>query len=203
MLKRIPIVPTLLVLLAVGVMVRLGFWQLDRLHQKEALLARYSVAAQDTAVLSSDDPHPWFRNADDYFYRRAEFSCRSVVGWEAVAGKNARGETGYVHIAHCTAKNIFALDNASDRLGDIVLGWSNRPENPIWTGGSVIGIVAHGGKLGFRLVADSPQAGLEVSARPDPKDLPNNHLSYAVQWFLFALTALAIYALALRKRLQE
>ncbi|NBO00626.1 MAG: hypothetical protein EBV21_04095 [Betaproteobacteria bacterium] len=32
-------------------------------------------------------------------------------------------------------------------------------------------------------------------------DLPNNHLSYAVQWFLFAFVALVIYALAVRKRL--
>ena len=32
--------------------------------------------------------------------------------------------------------------------------------------------------------------------------MPNNHLAYAVQWFLFALTALVIYAIALRKRLK-
>ena len=30
--------------------------------------------------------------------------------------------------------------------------------------------------------------------------IPNNHLSYAVQWFLFALTALVIYVLAVRKK---
>ena len=33
-----------LVLAAVAVMVRLGFWQLDRLAQKEAMIARYSSA---------------------------------------------------------------------------------------------------------------------------------------------------------------
>jgi cytochrome oxidase assembly protein ShyY1 len=54
---------------------------------------------------------------------------------------------------------------------------------------------------GPRLVADPPLAGLEANARPDPSDLPNNHLSYAVQWFLFAFVALVIYALAVRKRL--
>ena len=37
-------------------------------------------------------------------------------------------------------------------------------------------------------------------APPDPGDLPNNHLMYAGQWFFFALTALVIYLLALRKR---
>jgi len=32
---------------------------------------------------------------------------------------------------------------------------------------------------------------------------PNNHLSYAIQWFFFAATALVIYVLALRKRWRE
>ena len=35
---------------------------------------------------------------------------------------------------------------------------------------------------------------------PDPAALPNNHLAYAGQWFFFALTALMIYVVALRRR---
>jgi surfeit locus 1 family protein len=50
------------------------------------------------------------------------------------------------------------------------------------------------------LIAAPAQAGLEPLAAPDPANVPNNHLSYAVQWFFFAATALLIYALALRKR---
>ena len=46
-------------------------------------------------------------------------------------------------------------------------------------------------------------AGLDANARPDPATIPNNHLSYAIQWFLFALTALVIYGIALRKRMQS
>jgi surfeit locus 1 family protein len=56
---------------------------------------------------------------------------------------------------------------------------------------------------GPRLVADPPLAGLEANAIPDPSQIPDNHLSYAVQWFLFAGAALVVYVLALRKRLQE
>jgi cytochrome oxidase assembly protein ShyY1 len=52
-----------------------------------------------------------------------------------------------------------------------------------------------------RLIADPPLAGLEANAVPDPASMPNNHFGYAIQWFLFALTALTIYVLALRKRL--
>jgi surfeit locus 1 family protein len=39
-----------------------------------------------------------------------------------------------------------------------------------------------------------------ASAPPSPDNIPNNHLSYAVQWFLFAGIAGVIYALALRQR---
>jgi surfeit locus 1 family protein len=65
----------------------------------------------------------------------------------------------------------------------------------------VTGVISPGGPAGARLVADPPLAGLEANAKPDPSNIPNNHLAYAVQWFFFALTALVIYALALRKRL--
>jgi cytochrome oxidase assembly protein ShyY1 len=35
---------------------------------------------------------------------------------------------------------------------------------------------------------------------PNPEDVPNNHLSYAVQWFAFAGIAAGIYLLAVRRR---
>ena len=79
----------------------------------------------------------------------------------------------------------------------VALGWSRDPKDPVWNGGVVQGVVAPGP----RLVADPPLAGLQANFRPDPADIPNNHLSYAVQWFLFAATALVIYAIALWKRL--
>jgi surfeit locus 1 family protein len=60
----------------------------------------------------------------------------------------------------------------------------------------VRGVIAPGGVL----QAAQPVAGLAPLAPPDPSDLPNNHLAYAGQWFFFALTALVIYVLALRRR---
>ena len=52
------------------------------------------------------------------------------------------------------------------------------------------------------LVAATPANGLEASAPPSLKDVPNNHLAYAVQWFLFAGIAAIIYGLALRRRMR-
>jgi cytochrome oxidase assembly protein ShyY1 len=83
---------------------------------------------------------------------------------------------------------------------DVVLGWSRTPEPVMWKGSWVAGTVVPTGELGFKIVADPPLAGLEANAKPDPGDLPNNHLAYAGQWFFFALTALVIYVLALRRR---
>ena len=50
------------------------------------------------------------------------------------------------------------------------------------------------------LVSDTPAAGLDANPGPDLSAVPNNHLAYAVQWFIFAALAGIIYGLALRWR---
>ncbi len=76
MIRRLPVLPTLIVLIAAAVMVRLGFWQLDRLHQKEALLESFAAAQRDPAVLADRELHlngP--RDGERLFYHRARFTC--------------------------------------------------------------------------------------------------------------------------------
>lgn len=188
MLKRLPILPTIVVLIAIGVMIRLGFWQIERLHQKEALLARYAAAP----ALSADVAFPQSEKAaEPVLYRHSRIDCRAVAEPTTKAGHNRQGENGQAHYATCSL--------ADGGKAQVVLGWSRDPKPAVWQGGVVMGTVAPGP----RLVADPPLAGLEANARPDPSDLPNNHLSYAVQWFLFAAVALVIYALAVRKRLAD
>jgi len=184
--RQVPVIPTVLVLVAIGIMIKLGAWQMGRMHQKEALLAHY-VAAEG---MTADVPFPQDATAAErVLYRRSTVDCREVTSRTSVAGSNAHGEPGLAHIAECNL--------AGGGKARIALGWARDPATPEWDGGIVQGIVAPGP----RLVADPPVAGLEANARPNPADLPNNHLSYAVQWFLFAATALVIYGLALRKRL--
>ncbi len=181
--RRIPIFATIIVAAAVAAMIWLGFWQLDRLEQKEALLARHAAAQGDPQVLEAI-PADALAN----LYRRTRFSCSQAVGWNAIAGRNHADETGYAHIATCPG-------------AEVVIGWSRDPSHqPVWTSGTITGTIAPGGEAGWRIVADPPLAGLEANARPDPASIPNNHLAYAVQWFLFAIVALVIYILALRRR---
>jgi surfeit locus 1 family protein len=185
-LARLPVVATIIVLIAVGIMIRLGLWQLDRLHQKEALLAEYAQSQANTQVI--DWPADAAR-AEDLLYRHARLSCESVSHRSVVAGRNAEGQVGLAETVTCRL--------AGGGTARVVLGWSQEPKIADWPGGDVEGVIAPGP----RLVADPPVAGLEPNANPDPSEIPNNHFSYAIQWFLFAAIALVIYALALRKRL--
>jgi surfeit locus 1 family protein len=188
-LRRIPVLPTLVVLAAVAVMVWLGVWQLQRLQWKEDLLTRYAAAQSSSAV------QPW--PGDDIVplsYSRVDTDCLKVTAQSAISGQNAAKRPGWAHLVDCQV--------AGSGRAKVILGWSLRPDVVTWTGGAVTGTYLDKGELGVVIVADPPLAGLAANARPDPRDLPNNHLSYAVQWFLFALTALVIYVLALRKRLK-
>lgn len=195
MIRRLPVIPTLVVLIAVGIMIRFGFWQLDRMHQKEAMLARFAAAQANSAPAAWTAQVPRTDPADQglseaNLYRRSSLACVQVRAMRSVSGSNDKGAPGYVHVADCVL---------GDRTGaPVVLGWSAGPQAPQWSGGSATGWIAPGP----RLVADPPLAGLQPNARPDPRDIPNNHLSYAVQWFAFAAVALVIYGLALRKRLR-
>ncbi len=184
--RRIPVFATLVVLAAVATMVALGMWQLRRLEWKQTLLARYHQAES----MNSDAAWPRdARTAEAVLYRHATLDCLSASKPASVAGRDARDRPGVAHVVTCAL--------AGGGAARVVLGWSRDPAPAAWSGGRVQGTIAPGP----RLVASPPVAGLEPNARPDPGDIPNNHLAYAVQWFLFAATALVIYALALRKRL--
>lgn len=186
--RAVPILPTLVVLAAVALMVRLGFWQLDRLHEKDALLAHYAAAAPDARELVWQRTAP----AEADLYRRARLDCRTVLERSSMAGENAQGQGGMAITARC------GLAGGGEAL--VVLGWARDPNaGGGWQGGTVHGTIGPGP----RLIADPPVAGLAANAKPNASGIPNNHLSYAVQWFLFALTALIVYAVALRKRWRE
>ena len=180
MTRRVPIIPTIIVAAAVATMIALGVWQLGRMDEKAALLARYNASATE----DSEAAFPASGDGAEVWFRRSRLSCASVAKVEAVSGTSARGQKGWVQRATCASGVI------------VDLGYSRDIAAPAWTGGEVTGVIAPGP----RLVADPPVAGLQAMARPDPGDLPNNHLAYAGQWFFFALTALVIYVLAIRRR---
>lgn len=190
MTGRLPLMPTILVGFAVAVMIGLGIWQLERREQKLALLESYRAAAGLPPVgwpsVPPKEPLPLFRTATG--------NCIQVTGFRTAAGQNLQGEPGFLVIADCRT-------GAEGPGMAVELGWSKNPNaGKAWQGGLVSGTIAPDSQNRMRLVAASPGPGLAASAPPSPDTIPNNHLSYAVQWFLFAGIAAVIYALALRQR---
>jgi cytochrome oxidase assembly protein ShyY1 len=205
--RRLPIVATLVVGLAVAAMIGLGFWQLARLKQKEGALALYraNLALPATA-------YPPMNPSDErLLFRTLSAHCLRVTGWQVVGGRTRDGQPGWRHIATCATGA-----EGPGLLVDMGVGIDPRGKAN-WTGGLVSGRATHEpdshsfivrlmGKappLRLMIVSDQAAPGLKPSPLPDPSSVPNNHLSYAVQWFFFAAVALVIYALALRKRWRE
>ena len=203
-MKRIPVIPTIVVALAVAIMVGLGVWQLQRATWKDALIAQYrSNLAKPPMAFPKLGPV-----APDAMFRKSSATCLSVVKWRVEAGQTPTGQPGYRQIAECRTGA-----EGPGLLAD--MGLTADPKfAPKWTGGTVDGLIttepnhssviaAAFGKapvLRPMLVADVPAPGLAASAPPNPENVPNNPRAYAVQWFIFAAIALVIYGLALRKR---
>ena len=189
MTRRVPVVPTLIVAAAIATMIALGVWQLGRAQWKADLIARYSQAQ----AMSANIPWPRDKAAmEQALFRWSQFTCDRVLGIRPTAATSAAGESGVAQVAHCE------VDEGGE--AEVALGWSRPTQQIALNGGRVSGIIGPGGTFGGMLHASPPAPGLEPLAPPDPSDLPNNHRAYSGQWFFFALTALVIYVLALRRR---
>ena len=199
---RVPVLPTLLVGLAVAVMIALGMWQLDRREQKESAIRRLAANISRPPV-----PFPSPPFGDALLFRRATATCPRVVTWSRESGRSASGMRGWRQIAGCAGE-------AGKQAFSIQLGISRDfGTTPRFAGGDVRGYISHApdhrsllsgmfdrSPTPLMLVADTPPTGLEANPPPDLSAVPNNHLAYAVQWFVFASVAAVIYALALRRR---
>ncbi|HEY8592055.1 MAG TPA: SURF1 family protein [Sphingomicrobium sp.] len=191
MTRRFPVIATIFVAAAVAVMIALGIWQLKRAGEKDRLIARYQAAENMPPIAWPATP---LREDQLPLFRHATGLCPRVVAKRAVAGANMAGEPGYAHIVECAPTSpgpVMTVD----------LGWSKNPNARFdWPGGLVSGVIAPDRKNGIRLVAAGAPAGLQPSAQPSLATIPNNHRSYAVQWFAFAAIALVIFLLAVRGR---
>ena len=132
MIRRVPIFATVLVLAAVGVMIALGFWQLDRRAQKEAMLARYAAAQTLAAEVAWPlDPS----QAEAALFRRTTIDCR-VEGKDApLAGYDRQGTVGWAHAVTCVLPG--------GARAEVVLGWAKDLTARQWPGGQVRGITVY------------------------------------------------------------
>ncbi len=128
MIKRLPIIPTLVVLAAVAFIIWLGVWNLQRATLHQAQLDAYRLAARLPPMAFPTGPA-----ADENlsFYRYATGNCLRVVNWRTSVGENQNEEPGFVVIADCAT--------GSEGPGmSVELGWSKNPNaRPSWAGGLV------------------------------------------------------------------
>ena len=195
MTRKIPVVATILVTLAVAAMIGLGVWQLQRATWKQGLIDRYARAADLPPITW---PNVWPKPDALPLFRYATGNCLGVVGKRSIAGANVEGQTGYVQIVDCRT------DSEGPGMS-VELGWSANPNAPVnWEGGPVSGIIAPDRRSQMRLVAATPPPGLEPSRPPAVESIrattPARHKGYAATWFAFALIAAVIYVLALRRK---
>lgn len=186
--RGFPVLPTLMVAIAVPILTGFGVWQLQRMAWKEALLA--DLARNSTAPLLdlADGPIP----ADAQFRLvRLQLSC---AGGPATlkAGRSLGGQSGYSAHGDCLAGQVSVVRD---------LGWQPRPEplqlTPVTA--AFEGRLVKGEGDGWILVQARTKAPLVPSAPPGIETISNNHLSYAIQWFSFATILAVIYGLWLRR----
>jgi len=198
--KRLPILPTLIVLAAMAAMVALGLWQMQRAQWKERLLA--DLQAAQTMPALDLDPLLARGTAGDVplAFRRVLVTCAPSEAAPSLRAGRSRsgGQPGYSYFVRCRP-------GAEDLAGRIEVnaGWASGPDQslrPRLTGtvAGVLGTVEPAGPV--ILTAAAPAAGLQASEPPRVDDIPNNHMAYAFQWFFFAVTAGVVYVLALRRR---
>jgi len=197
-MRRLPIIPTIIVAGAVAVMIVLGVWQLQRAQWKERLLAEYARAEALPAVdldplLARRAPLP------PLSFRRALVTCR-VEGAtpEIRTGRSARDAVGQVYLIPCRP----GADGAAGRL-TVNAGWAQSFDaaRRLSLGGIVAGRIGPVEEEGpIILTAATAAPPLSPSAPTTIEAIPNNHRLYAFQWFFFAAAAALIYWLALRRR---
>jgi cytochrome oxidase assembly protein ShyY1 len=201
--KRLPVIPTIIVAAAVATMIALGIWQIGRAGEKADLLERYranrNLPTMTLPTMSALDQR--------LLYRRATAFCLEVTGWRRLGGRSASGKSGTRHIAECRTGAEgpgFAAD----------MGVAQDPKATApWRGGEVTGILiseppregvldrlrGHTAPPRPMIIAARPAGGLEASQVPSPP-VGNSSTFYAIQWFFFALVAMVTYAGALRRR---
>jgi surfeit locus 1 family protein len=198
MIRRLPVIPTIVVVAAVAALVWLGVWQLGRANENEALIDRYRAAQAKPPIAFPTIP---ITDRKLPLMRYATGNCLRPVSKRTAAGENREGEPGYLIIVDCTT-------GAEGPGMSVELGWSKNPNAKLaWHGGLVSGIIVKDSKTRLRLVADTPPPGLDRGARPSPENqvsiTPARNRGYAATWFGLAAIALVIYGLALRKRWKD
>lgn len=190
MKRALPIGPTLFVLLAVPVMLALGYWQMFvRAPWKDALLAQ--LVANSSAPVIALPRHL----AGDLAFRRVRVVCAKLdpqgIGGAAADGQ---GAVGFRHLALCEpyGGEPVLISVGVSRDPKLVV---EAPQQGSFTGR----LIPRSGMPAFLLVSETALLPLAVESPAGIDTIPNSHRSYGSQWWAFVLTLLVIYLVYVRR----
>lgn len=213
------IVPLLIGILGAAVLLSLGFWQLSRLDEKRAIIAEIEARIGAAPVALPAAPHP---DADRYLPVIAEGRYTG----EAVHVLSARREAGTgTHVIAVLetedGRRVLVdrgfLPDAARPGADLVaegvsvsgnLHWPRDADSytpapdlarGLWFSRAVGPMATHLGTEELLVVARADTAPLPglMPAPITTVDIKNDHLEYAITWFLLALVWLGMTAFLL------
>ncbi len=163
--------------------------------------ARPRRPARSGAVVAAADRAPTLAGVDprDLQYRRATIDCRPgrVRPYDVKGGTSAADDGGFLVLVACTPRPDVV----------VVAGWTLRPDTvtaldveATFTGTLIARPYGDApGRPRLMLIPTTAVPPLVPSRTPTPDDLPDNHLSYALQWLAFAVTLAVVYLVYLRQ----
>ncbi len=203
-----------------AVLMSLGFWQVRRLAWKENLLAEIAAAARNPPIPLGEAPRPFTK-----VMVRGRWDSAHRVLYGTDVRRDRLGAYLIEPLLREDAPPIlvdrgFVADGTkvADPPGDVaVVGYIRAAEHGSWWGIKddlreqhfyTLNATAIARAVG--LAAPEPYVLVAMGARmgpPEPAhdfpELPNNHLSYAITWFSFALIDWIIFVIWVRKNWQR
>lgn len=210
--RAFPWLPTSMALVAIPILLGFGVWQLQRAQWKAGLLAQFETNASLPAATPGIDAPADLTQLPFRHVLLDGLDC-PVEHERVVAGRNSVGQVGYAYVFRCRWPEPQPTATDDRQYVLVNAGWSARPDIK----GSEIGGSPHArfrpakGMLvpgrtpadPMTFVFDGMAHPLEPGAPPTLDTIPDNHLSYAIQWFSFAAILAVIYGLWLRRWLAQ
>ena len=208
--------PLLFGLIGAAVLVSLGVWQLQRLAWKQAILAEIALQMQSAPVAVPATPDPardrflpvtatgdFTGQALDVLVSRVEIGAgyRVIAVFETL-GRRVLVDRGFVRedargAGHAPSTGVAVTGNL--HWPDEIDSYTPRPDaaTGLWFARDVPAMAQALGTEPVLLIARS-DTGDAVEPMPvGDAGIPNNHFSYAIQWFLLAVVWLGMTALYL------
>lgn len=215
-MTRRMIIPLLFGVLGVAILVSLGIWQVQRLQWKQAVLAEIDARIGAAAVDLPSRPDP---DADKFLPVKSEGQLtgeqldvlvsrkqigagyRVIAVLELMDGRRVLLDRGFlVEAARGLPREVTALTVEGNLLWpDEVDGFTPAPDasRGIWFARDLPAMAAALNAEPLLIVART-ETGDGIEPMPvDSSTIPNDHLNYAITWFLLALVWVGMTVLLL------